>query len=323
MSKIVGDIAVTVGANVSGLQAGMRRGKKSVKAFESSAADMGKRVAKVSVGIVAAGTAMAAGLAKMASSASKSAKEISNLSKLSGVGVVEFQKLAAAGEAVGFSGEKMADIFKDVNDKFGDFISTGAGPLKDFFENIGPKVGVTADQFARLSGPEALQLYVTSLERAGVSQQQMTFYMEALANDATALVPLLRNNGVEMRKLGDEADRSGRIMSRQMIENGVKLDRKMTELAQTMKAKATAAILEYSDELIALADWIADVGIPAIASLASSFASFAETIQPAIDAIGRFLSLAQAAAGVEVGSASPSASDQSRYDADSQGLGGR
>jgi hypothetical protein len=37
--------------------------------------------------------------------------------------------------------------------------------MKDFFEQIAPKVNVTAAQFAKLSGPEALQLYVSSLEK--------------------------------------------------------------------------------------------------------------------------------------------------------------
>ena len=34
---------------------------------------------------------------------------------------------------------------------------------EDFFENIAPKVGVTAEMFRNLSGPEALQLYYNSI----------------------------------------------------------------------------------------------------------------------------------------------------------------
>jgi hypothetical protein len=76
---------------------------------------------------------------------------------------------------------------------------------------------VTADQFARLSGPEALQLYVDSLERAGVSQQEMTFYLEAMASDATRLIPLLQNGGVEMTRLGDQAQRLGAVLDADAI----------------------------------------------------------------------------------------------------------
>ncbi|MEN1443859.1 phage tail tape measure protein, partial [Pseudomonas aeruginosa] len=101
----------------------------------------------------------------------------------------EFQKYALAAETMGVEQDKLADIFKDVNDKAGDFLNTGGGALKDFFDNVAPKVGVTADEFRKLSGPQALGLYVSSLEKAGASQQDMTFYLEAIASDATALLP--------------------------------------------------------------------------------------------------------------------------------------
>lgn len=72
-------------------------------------------------------------------------------------------------------------------------------PLRDFFEKVAPRVGVTADQFARLSGPEALQLYVDTLERAGLSQQEMTFYLEAMASDATRAFPTWNAASIEKR----------------------------------------------------------------------------------------------------------------------------
>jgi hypothetical protein len=208
--------------------------------------------------------------------AARQAKEIQNLSNLAGVTAEEFQKLSVAADTVGFSQEKVADIFKDVNDKFGDFMATGAGPLKDFFENIAPLVGVTAEQFANLSGPQALQLYVESLERAGVSQQQMTFYMEALANDATNLIPLLKNGGEEMRRLGDEAQRAGRILGNDAVEAGARLDTKMEELTDTLRTKLQQAVLDNADEITDFADKAVPVmigGMAAIGDTATTVAS--------------------------------------------------
>lgn len=253
MAKVVGDIAVQVGADVSGLQDGMRKGSKAVKGFENNSAEMGRKFAKISVGIGLAAAAITGAITKMAADASRTAKEIQNLSNVSGIGVEAFQRLAVGGRAVGIEQEKLADIFKDVNDKFGDFMATGAGPLADFFENIAPAVGVTADQFAKLSGPEALQLYVSSLEKAGVSQQQMTFYMEALASDATALVPLLADNGKEMRKLGDEAQRSGRILGKDAVNAGTKLAATFSNAGDILRTKFQSEILNSAgaiDDLV-------------------------------------------------------------------------
>lgn len=127
-------------------------------------------------------------------------KELKNMSNLTGVSSSELQRVTPSLERAGLSLEKYADIIKDVNDKTHDFLQTGGGPMKDFFETIAPKIGITADAFKGLSGKDALQLYISSLEKAGLSTEQMTFYMEALASDSTMLLPLLRNNAAGMEE---------------------------------------------------------------------------------------------------------------------------
>lgn len=153
------------------------------------------------------------GLTALVSVTANSAREIKNLSALAGTTPQQFQRWAFAAQRVGIEQGKLSDILKDVNDRIGDFVQTGGGPMVDFFQNVAPLVGVTAEQFERLSGAEALQLYVSSLEQANLSQADMTFYLEALASDATALIPLLRQGGEEMRRLGDEAEKTGNVLS--------------------------------------------------------------------------------------------------------------
>lgn len=298
MAKVVGDIAVQVGADVSKLQDGMRKGGRSVKNFEAKSAKMAKNFTKVGVAVTAAAVGIAASVFKMAQSSGQAAADIQNLSNVAGVGVESFQRLAAGARTVGLEQEKLADIFKDVNDKFGDFIATGAGPLADFFEYIAPAVGVTAEQFAKLSGPDALQLYVTSLERAGVSQQQMTFYMEALASDATALVPLLSRGGAAMNAYGDEAQRAGRIMSEDMVAAGVELDIKLKDITDELQTKAKIAVIEYSDEILAAAEFITDTLIPAIGEFIGWISGFVDSMAPATKALGDFIGLLQIVTGL-------------------------
>lgn len=295
MAKVVGDVVVTVGADTSDFDRGMKAAQRSLGSFNERAAGIAKNMAKVGVAVAAVSAAAVAGGYRIAQSAAATAREIQNLSNLAGVSAESFQRYAAAAEKVGIGQEKLGDIFKDVNDKFGDFMANGAGPLKDFFENIAPKVGVTADQFARLSGPDALQLYVTSLEAAGVSQQQMTFYMEALASDATALIPLLRNGGSEMKRFGDEAERSGRILSNDMVRGGADLDRKMSDLASTIRQQFTAAILDNADEIANLVDVFTTTFIPAligvgefVGSVAIKVGEFAGAISDAAENVGSF-----------------------------------
>jgi hypothetical protein len=294
MAKVVGDIAVQVGADVSPLQRGMKKGGKSVQDFQDRAQKMAINVVKAGAAVVTAMAAIAAGVLKAASEAAAAGKEIQNLANVAGTSTTEFQRLAIASASVGIEQQKLSDIFKDVNDKFGDYMATGAGPLADFFENIAPAIGVTAEQFAKLSGPEALQLYVTSLERAGLSQQQMTFYMEALASDTTALVPLLQDGGRAMRELGDEAESAGRILSQDMIDAAVELDRELVAMTDTLKTQAITAVLEYKDEILAAAEFITGTLIPAMGSIIGAATDFAAGLEPATKALKEFLMVGNA-----------------------------
>lgn len=214
------DLVARTGNFVSGMDKAERHSSKWRKQVEK---DM--KVAGAAVG--AASAAAVAGLAAIAVSTVNSAKEISRQASLANATTEEFQRFAAGSKAVGIEQDKLSDILKDVNDKVGDFLTTGGGGMADFFEQIAPQVGVTAEQFRNLSGPDALGLYVDTLEKAGANQQEMTFHLEALASDATALLPILRNNGEGMKLFADEAQRAGAILSQDTIKRANELNAAM------------------------------------------------------------------------------------------------
>ncbi len=184
------------------------------------------------------------------------AAELQNISSLSGSNVEQFQYYAAGAKKVGIEQEKLGDIFKDTRDKVGDFIATGGGEMADFFENIAPKVGVTAEQFKKLGGPEALQLYYDSLQKAGVSQNEMVFYMESIADEGSALIPLLANGGAAFKKYGDAAKEAGAILSQDTVQNAVKaksalgdFQNSIAGVTNTLVANAAPAIVFVAENL--------------------------------------------------------------------------
>ena len=223
-----GSIVVSLLAKTGSFETDMDRAAKSAK---KRADEIDKALSAIGTAAATAGAAAAGALALLVNQTMNSAREIERQAQISNASADAFQTMAYGARTVGIEQDKLSDILKDVNDRVGDFLSTGGGPMKDFFEQIAPKVGVTADQFARLSGPEALQLYVSSLEKAGVSQQEMTFYLEAMASDTTALIPLLANGGREMASLGEEARRTGQIMSDETIAAASELKGQMDQLS--------------------------------------------------------------------------------------------
>lgn len=243
------DLVARVGGFVQGMDKAGRESAKWRKQAEKDSKAIGKAIG-VSIAAVSASTVA------MVAFTVKAAGEISRLSQVSNVSAESFQRYAAGAKVVGIEQDKLGDIFKDTNDKLGDFMQTGAGPLADFFEQVAPQIGVTADMFRGLSGPDALQLYVSSLEKANVSQNDMTFYMEAIASDATLLLPLLRDNGAGFKLLGDEAERAGAILSDETL---------------TAAEQMSAALYVMDQTTTGLKNGIMNEMLPALADLALGF----------------------------------------------------
>ncbi|ASK18372.1 EF-hand domain-containing protein [Halomonas sp. N3-2A] len=203
-----------------------------------------------------AGSAAALGL--MARQSSDAAREIKNLSRLAGADVVTFQKMTMASRAFGIEQEQLAQIMLDVKDRVGDFLQTGQGEFADFFENIAPKVGLTADALARMAGPEALQAIYNALEQTNLTASETTFYMESLASDATRLIPLLQDNGAGFREVANEAERLGVALSEVEIDQLVALRGEFADLETIISSSTSQIIAEYSGEITSTVDALGD-----------------------------------------------------------------
>ncbi len=231
-------------------QEGMAQVKKSLKQVGEQVRAAGEQIRSVAVdftkwGAAAVAAAAAAGAAIIKNSLD-SIKELRNLSNAAGLTVAELQRGAYAAQQFGIEQDKFADILKDVNDKVGDFLQVGSGPMVDFFENIAPKVGVTADMFKDLNSQQALGLYVQSLERANLSQAEMTFYMEAIASDSTLLLPLLKDNAKAFRQLDEEARKLNIGLSGQQVAQAMEAQKRISSIWSDLKNQVTIFVADIS-----------------------------------------------------------------------------
>ncbi|ENU80006.1 hypothetical protein F975_01758 [Acinetobacter sp. ANC 3789] len=216
LGRLTLDLVARIAGYTEPLSRAERQTQKSTKAIAESF-DIASLAVKGFVAVT--GGLSVAGIVAYSEKVINAGNEIERFAKLSNASTGQFQYYAKGAETAGISIEKFADQMKDMQDRIGDFQQTGGGPLADFFINIAPRVGVTIQQFQKLSGPEALQLYYNSLEKAGASQNDMKFYMEAIISDSSLLIPLLQNGGAGFKKWGDAAKNAGAIMSDDMIKS--------------------------------------------------------------------------------------------------------
>lgn len=241
MSAVIGSLRVNLGLDSAAFQDGLKKSQSTMIAF-------GKKLAVVGVGIATAGAAAFAGFNRAADTMGALYQQ----ADIAGLSAEKFWIAARAVEQYGVSQEKLSDILKDVNEKFGDFAATGGGELKDFFDNIAPKVGLTIDSFKNLSSSDALALYVTALQEANVSQQEMTFYMEALANDATALVPAFQNGGQAIKDMADKAKALG-VSFDQNFAASKEAQANINLMSEALSLKLNQALLQLGPSLSQLA----------------------------------------------------------------------
>jgi hypothetical protein len=277
-SSILGFLRVSLAMDSGQFGAGAAGARRDLAAIGTAA--------KATAAAVAA---FGAALGALAVSSADTAVDLEGMARGAGATMAEFQRAAAAAKVVGIETEQLADIFRDVNDRVGDFLTTGGGEMADFFEKIAPKVGVTAEQFRKLSGPESLQLFVTSLEQAGVGQQEMIFYLESMASDASKLLPLLANGGAEMNRLGSEAARFG-FLNEQAAASGREMREAMILMGAAVTsvgaALANSGIVDVFARVVrAAAEFIGLQVAPAVRSMAEAMAAAFEETAPLGSAI--------------------------------------
>ena len=161
-----------------------------------------------------------------------------------------------AASKVGIESEKMSDIFKDVNDRVGDFARTGAGPLVDVIEQTSLRI----EDLVRLSPDEQLIAIFEALDDiAGITFSEKTFFLESIAGDASRLIPLLDEGGAKFRELSDRAEELNIIMTDLDVEmlhiatqNADTLGRSIEGVANQFTiamAPAIQAVTGYIDDL--------------------------------------------------------------------------
>ncbi|UTV29002.1 hypothetical protein [Photobacterium atrarenae] len=213
-----------------------------------------KTTARAFGGVTAGFGAVTTASTYMIRQTAQQAREIERMATVAQVSAGEIQALGYASEQYNIAGDKMADILKDVNDKIGDFDENEGGEFADFMENIAPLTGLTIEQLQRLSGPEALIAVKEAMDAANLPMKSQLHYLEAIANDASALMPLLENKGAKLYELTQRYDDLNVAMSEYDIEQMKQMDQQLNDMSLKMQASFRQAVIGSKDQI----DWLTE-----------------------------------------------------------------
>lgn len=144
--------------------------------------------------------AVTAGFGALAVQQTRSIVQTDNQARALGITTAQLQAMQYAAGTAGLEQDKMGDILKDVSDKIGDAYANGGGEALEVIQNLGLS---TAD-LVRMDPAEQLLTIGSALEGLQTQGERVNA-MESIANDASLLLPLLKNNSAEFRRLMNQA----------------------------------------------------------------------------------------------------------------------
>lgn len=292
MPAIIGALRAVLSLDSAAFQAGAKRAQASMSNLQRGLDEAARRMRRAGAGLSASVTAPIAALGTASIASARQLGALDNAARVAGVAVTRFKELSLASREFGIEQDKLSDILKDVNDKFGDYFQTGGGPLADFFDNIAPKVGLTQEAFKGLSSDQALQKYVSALREANVSQAEMTFYLEAIASDATLLLPVFDRQGAAIDRVSKRARALGLQLDESLIQKSKAAAADLAIVGDVLKTRFQAALAGLLPVFVDLVDAMT----PAIAAVVSGLQYVADAFQGLSPSAQRMVGIATAVA---------------------------
>lgn len=211
----------------------------------------GVAMAGLATASIAAGAASLALLKRTAEATAESDRWAKSLG-MNTTTLIEWQYAA---ERAGLSGDNIADIFKDLNDKIGDVLVTGGGEAVDALN----KLGLSAKALAQLSPDKQLEAIAASLSKVG-SQAEKTNILESLGNDLSRLLPLLENGGAELERYKQQARDFGISLDAKQVSDLVKANEILKDIGDQLHGIENQLVAGLANvDLSSLNDSMADL----------------------------------------------------------------
>ncbi|STW51476.1 Prophage tail length tape measure [Klebsiella pneumoniae] len=124
-----------------------------------------------------------------------------------------------AAEQAGLTGDNIADIFKDINDKVGDAVLNKSGEAAQALDTL----GLSAQKLAQQS-PDKQLLAISSALHKIPTQAGKTNILESLGNDLSKMLPLFDNNNEKLKQFLQLSKDFGVAPPQEDIDNLVKVN---------------------------------------------------------------------------------------------------
>ncbi|PAX11744.1 phage tail tape measure protein [Klebsiella pneumoniae] len=257
--KSLGTLTIDLIARTGGFVQGMDKAerssqkwrdnvKKDAAAVGSALAAVGTAAAAAAIGVSAAGIALVKNTSEQITATDRWAKSL----KMSTQDLLSWQ---FAAEKAGLTGDNIADIFKDINDKVGDAVLNKSGEAAQALDTL----GLSAKKLAEQSPDKQLMAISSALQKIP-SQAGKTNILESLGNDLSKMLPLFDNNNEKLKQFIQLSKDFGVAPPQEDIDNLVKVNQFFQDIetsARGLKIEIASGLAKV--DLTPLQDGLDDI----------------------------------------------------------------
>lgn len=243
-TKSLGTLTIDLIAKTGGFASGMDKAERSSqkwrKQVESDAKMVGVALGSAALAATAAAASIGVAGFNLVKSTSKQITETDRWAKSLNISTQNLLAWQFAAEKAGVSGDKMADIFKDIGDKIGDAVLNKSGEAVDALNAL----GLSAEKLSKATPDQQLLAIGDALGKIGTNAEKTTI-LESLGNDLSKLLPLFDNNNKKLQQFITLAKDYGVAPDPKSIDDLVKVN----SLFEDMEAQAKGLKMEIASGL--------------------------------------------------------------------------
>lgn len=257
--KSLGTLTIDLIARTGGFVQGMDKAerssqkwrdnvKKDAAAVGASLAAVGTAAAAAAIGVGAASISLVKNTSEQITATDRWAKSL----KMSTQDLLSWQ---FAADKAGLTGDNIADIFKDINDKVGDAVLNKSGEAAQALDTL----GLSAEKLAQQSPDKQLMAISEALQKIP-TQAGKTNILESLGNDLSKMLPLFDNNNEKLKQFIQLSKDFGVAPPQEDIDNLVKVNQFFQDIessAQGLKIEIASGLAKV--DLSPIQDGLNDI----------------------------------------------------------------
>lgn len=285
-TRVVGDVAVRVGADVGPLKIGLQDGQRAVGRFSKStgaqAAALVRNLRNVSVVAVAMGAA----LTKAASSAINAIDALGKKARQIGTTAESLQELQFGATSAGVSLQGLESSLERFVKRLGE-AEMGVGAAAKMLREM----NLSASDLVDMGLDDALGVVADKIAAMGNASEQAAAAAALFGREGVAMVNMLRDGSIGLDEFRRRAREAGAVIDNELVQQAEDLEDQIGTTSLAIKRNLQAALIELGPVL---------VGVSGFAlTAAQGIASIGDAAEATAGALQSIIRLGKEALGVE------------------------